>query len=664
MAVITVIILTTGPQTQTTTHKDNQATIVRPGDNQDGVFYVATDNTNLLPVQLQHSSMVAQSFSHQVSTHEAQGMTQKAGRTASSTMESLGATKLLHLNMEHTSAPYANHPTMVPNPAGTSDPFPIITPLIYHAWNSILLNLNLYDTFHDIPLGIQQGFDMGVKTPINQTYTPPNHKSSLDQPVTIENYILKESSAGRYTGPFTCDELQSKIGNFRTSPLGTVPKANSEDEFRVIQDFSYPRNDPSLKSVNADINPNGFTCDWGTFNRIHRLVEQAPPGTQAATMDVDAAFRCCPIRPSQQKYFVVQWENRFYIDHCAPFGASSSGGVFGQLADAMAAIVRKKTNSPCENWVDDFLFIRYLPQHSDLSSIPHYTYDIDLLEQIARPLGWPWKPSKTRPFANIFKYLGFIWDLMNKTVGIPDDKKEKYLIRLRNWPDKNSTFTKKEAETLLGTLVHCSLAIPEGRSYLPALSKFINSFRSQSQFTRRLPNATVRADMQWWISQLRHNNCSSKIIPPPTPSNIEFWVDASTSWGIGVILKNEWKAWELKPGWNVHPEHTIGWAEILAIECGLRWAIHKGFKNIHFILKSDNTGVIDAISNGKSRSEEQNKILRHITILLQVNTIWLTSQYVASKENLADRPSRGLVPPGFYHCNENVQLSTFMNLFI
>jgi hypothetical protein len=56
-------------------------------------------------------------------------------------------------------------------------------------------------------------------------------------------------------------------------------------------------------------------------------------------MDVDTAFRCCPIKPEQQPHFVVQWNDLFYIDHNAPFGATSSSRVFECLADTMAAII-------------------------------------------------------------------------------------------------------------------------------------------------------------------------------------------------------------------------------------------------------------------------------------------------------------------------------------
>jgi hypothetical protein len=97
-----------------------------------------------------------------------------------------------------------------------------------------------------------------------------------------------------------------------------------------------------------------------------------------------------------------------------------------------------------------------------------YSYDLLLVQQVADILGWPWKLSKTQPFNSSFHYFGFIWDLETKSVHIPEGKRDQYIHKLNDWLDRES-HSQKEAESLLGTLVHCSLAIPDGCSRLPAI---------------------------------------------------------------------------------------------------------------------------------------------------------------------------------------------------
>ena len=113
-----------------------------------------------------------------------------------------------------------------------------------------------------------------------------------------------------------------------------------------------------------------------------------------------------------------------------------------------------------------------------------FAYSLDDIYNLAYRLGWPWKPSKTKPFAADSKYLGFAWNLHTKTVQIPLPKKTRYLIKLEPWsPGKK--FSRKEAESILGTLVHCSLALPNGCSRLPSISRFTASFN-------RLPSPYIR----------------------------------------------------------------------------------------------------------------------------------------------------------------------------
>ena len=534
---------------------------------------------------------------------------------------------------------------------------PIITPFIPDEWERLLNNISPFNFFPDVPIGMRFGFDMGVHSPPSFTYTPPNHNSALLYPEHVTSHIHKELSLGRYTGPFSRSRLEFLIGPFRTSPLGTVPKTTNSTERRIIQDLSFPRNDPKFSSVNDQINLDEFRCDWGTFNEVRNIVINAPTNSEAATLDVDAAFRCCPITPSQQRNFVIHWNDAFYIDHNAPFGATSAGGVFGRIADAKSAILASKHLGPSKNWVDDFVFFRF-PILSD-SSPPSFSYSLSDIYDLASLLGWPWKLSKTRPFAPEFKYLGFVWSLSTKTVQIPLDKKLRYLSKLEPWL-RTQKFSRKDAESILGTLVHCSLALPEGRSRLPAISRFATSFNyTPSPFTQKTPTPGVLSDIKWWYTQLSADFCGSSLSKPPDIAPIEFWVDASSSWGIGIVFRDEWDFWQLLPGWDKNGQN-IGWAEMISIELGLLFAIHCGFSDTHFLIKSDNQGVIQAIEGGKSRSPEQNHVLQRITLLLSSHKLWISSLYVPSSDNLVDLPSRGFPALNRTRTNSTFTLPPFL----
>jgi len=61
-----------------------------------------------------------------------------------------------------------------------------------------------------------------------------------------------------------------------------------------------------------------------------------------------------------------------------------------------------------------------------------FTYcmaDIDALSDV---LGLPWETKKDIPFGDVAPFIGFSWDLANRTVSLPHSKKEKYFKPFRN----------------------------------------------------------------------------------------------------------------------------------------------------------------------------------------------------------------------------------------
>jgi hypothetical protein len=124
----------------------------------------------------------------------------------------------------------------------------------------------------------------------------------------------------------------------------------------IIQDLSF--GDSKHPAVNANIDPDDFLCELGTFAKIWMLVAQAPSGTQGVSLGVDAAFRRRPVHPDQQHHFIVQWDGACYINHCAAFGGKSACSIFGCTAAAFVAICHKHSLGPCKKWVNGFVFLR------------------------------------------------------------------------------------------------------------------------------------------------------------------------------------------------------------------------------------------------------------------------------------------------------------------
>lgn len=167
-------------------------------------------------------------------------------------------------------------------------PLNVVTPLNYRHWHDALAQCSLLTQFADVPTGIRDGFKTGVSSSISAPIIPQNHSSALVNPHIVSQHIANELQLHRYSGPFQVSQLLTLIGPFRTAPLGVVPKPNS-DKFRVIQDLSFPRNDPATLSVNSEINSADFPCEWGTFAQCYFLIAKAPPPARKSLFSTSTA---------------------------------------------------------------------------------------------------------------------------------------------------------------------------------------------------------------------------------------------------------------------------------------------------------------------------------------------------------------------------------------
>lgn len=516
----------------------------------------------------------------------------------------------------------------------------VVTPLDHAQWLSALSDARLLNDFLDVPRGLQFGFPTGVSSTLAATFIPPNHKSAITQPDAVLKHITKELNLGRYSGPFSANELFRLIGHFRTAPLGVVPKPNGSS-FRVIQDLSFPRNNSTISSVNSEIDSAAFPCEWGTFAQCFFLVAMSPVGTQVSVFDVDSAYRNIPIIPAEQPHFCVSWANSIYIDHCVAFGSASSAGLFGRVADAFVAIVKARGAQQVLKWVDDIIFFRY-PSSSQL---PYsYSYDSSLVFNTASSLGLPWSLPKFADFADSFTYLGFLWNIPSRTVEIPAAKKKKFSDRCILW-FSGQRKTLREAQQLLGSLNHCCLVLRPACTRLHSLRTFTCRFPPNcSEFLSMPVPPNLQTDIRWWVDQFSSPFLGTKISTPPPVLDLPIFVDASTSWGIGIQINSKWAAWRfldnaLKDG------RGIGWAEMVAVELAVSLLCSVHPRSSHFLIHSDNQGVIGAINSCFSRGASQNSSLSRLSTTLLNHESFLSTTYITSALNPADPLSRGILPP-------------------
>src|SRR5882724_6407299 len=97
--------------------------------------------------------------------------------------------------------------------------------------------------------------------------------------------------------------------------------------------------------------------------------------------------------------------------------------------------------------------------------------------------------------------------------------------------------TRHDCTSLHGSLQHITFIFRHGHSTLPPLSSFIAKFRNN--FALCHPPHSVIECILWWKSVLSTQGTSHSLVPRRSVDP-DIWVDASLTWGIGLIVSKQW----------------------------------------------------------------------------------------------------------------------------
>ncbi|KNE97614.1 hypothetical protein PSTG_09163 [Puccinia striiformis f. sp. tritici PST-78] len=474
-------------------------------------------------------------------------------------------------------------------------------------WELALRTNGLINEFADVIHGFTHGFHQGIPTHnLGRDwffYTPPNHQGASLVREEIEDSIKKEIAAKRMFGPYTKEQVHARFGFFRTNPLGAA--INGDGTVRPINDLSFPRND-EIPSVNSFVNKHDYDTTWDDFRIVSKFFRGQNQPLLLAVFDWEKAYRQIPTAKDQWPYLMVQdFNDRILHIMLREF--------------PLVAIFR---------WVDNNLFVKTLDAPVDL----------DQIVQRSNTLGVKTNPKKISPFQEEQKYIGFVWNATKKTVRLPDDKKLQRIQQLKTFLDPSKSFNFNE---VAGRLNHVSYLLPQLRCYINSLYRWLNSWMNRGHPLPVPPDA--RIDLEYWLKTLLFFK-DTRMIQNPDPTEIGWVGDASTGFGIGILIGSKWAQFQLTKEWDEgpHPKRDINWLETIAVRLGLLVLDRLGaIPGKVFNVWTDNTTTENCISKRKSKHSYANdewKIIQDTLVRMQIDIV---SKRVTSKNNLADSLSRG-----------------------
>jgi len=308
------------------------------------------------------------------------------------------------------------------------------------------------------------------------------------------------------------------------------------------------------------------------------------------------------------------------------------------IANTVVDIWHVEGVSPVPKYEDD-LKVFHIPSPTGTFRDGDFFYDYDHAKMLCRiqPLGVPWQEEKGDDhFLFIMTFIGLCWDIPAKLVSLPEEKHLKFHEHVHRFLDdfRCRPCHLLDVEKIHGSLCHVAFIYMGGRSCLPSLSNFVSSFHNNKVISRHPPHSTM-TDLTWWFQKLNITGISCALRPRGPLQDLGLYVDASTSWGIGIVIGSNWASFQLSSTWKV-PGRDICWLKTLAIELLTYFLEGMGLHHCRLLIHSDNQGTIGVLEKGHSPNSHIN-LLVHCTYLVLSNlSISPEIIYIESIANPAD----------------------------
>lgn len=280
-------------------------------------------------------------------------------------------------------------------------------------------------------------------------------------------------------------------------------------------------------------------------------------------------------------------------------------------------------------YLDDFIIIG----STEAQCFRHTEITTDLLTSLGFIINK--EKSKLKP-AKVCKYLGFIFNTENMSLGIPNDKRTKIFSAIQDMKQMKACKIRHFAK-FVGYLVSVCPAIKYSQLYTKCFEreKFLALKSSNQNYNRwmKLPKS-IKGDLDWWAQKILYtsNQIRSDIFA------WEIFTDSSTTgWGACVNKVSTYGWWSKE-----EKERHINYLELKAVYYGLQ-CFAKESKSCNILIRVDNTTAISYINRmGSIQYPLLNQLAKEIWQWCENRDIWIQASYVSSKDNIADDPSRTL----------------------
>jgi len=498
------------------------------------------------------------------------------------------------------------------------------------------LNLEFLDSYlHDYEDGslmrfLKFGFPVNSEWVMDKPVIHKNHSSALEFPEQIDAFINKGLKSHSIIGPFK----DSPFENYVISPLATVEKSDSTDR-RNIMDLKF-------SGVNASIPKDVFLGQeyklrLPKVDAIVDMIRSKGRGCALMKRDLKDAYRQL-IRTDYKDIhlFGFKWKGRIYFDLTHPQGCSSAAYCCQCTSCGLKYIYKSLDKDYLmEVYLDDFIsaevWSKAFKADDDLAWVFSSANVVESL-------------SKHCPPDVVMVALGILFNTLDMTVSVTDERMEDIKAILSEWSDKQIA-SKIETQSLVGKLSFVAACVRPARAFL---SRMFASFANFPEYGRIPLSEGFKSDLLWWIRFFPKYNGVSMMGPEEWEHpDVTFASDACLS-GCGAVsfANGEYFHRKFPEFLSEKVKKDINCLELLTIVVACKYWSH-AWKGKRILVKCDNLDSVNAINNLGVHDKFLQACVRELMLICASGDFQVRAVHIPGIENrLPDWLSRA-------HLNNN-----------
>ena len=276
-------------------------------------------------------------------------------------------------------------------------------------------------------------------------------------------------------------------------------------------------------------------------------------------------------------------------------------------------------------------------------SLPEATSALESLQGIMKELGVAEALHKVCPPAQSMIWLGILFNSLDMTMKIPDEKMAEIGQTLQEWRGK-SRATLRELQSLMGLLNFVASVSPPARIYTNRILEVLREAPTRGTETLSLG---FKRDLDFFVTIWPQYNGVRILEKHDAECQGELELDACLT-GCGAYIGSHYYS-EPFPTEVLQQEHIIAHLELLNIVVATKvWA--RSWAGQRIRVNCDNTTACLAVQSGRSRDSFIQRCIRELFVLCTINDIELRAVHKPGEQlQRADALSRA-------HCSHTHRL--------